>query len=344
MSKRNMQRVRILQAQKHEHDHRHTPSGLDNLNSSFEDRFWELGQATKIIVDQIRDLQARVMVEKHGLKILFYLMSSLGKPATNPVDGNVRRKTLSALTTSPHTIPRAGLKRSRSPINDSSEENEPCIPGDIFDDYRTPTRKRRRLSTSQSLSSPGARTCFANSRLSDDLPAYGSWTVSQPSSSHSLPSSTLTTYPNVRDDAYGQPPEYHELFIRPRSPDFFRKKRYFLDKYDREKQCWTLIRDWRSTDAGKLEAACLLEEGWRDCGTFQADLEDCARMTDTTFEFKAWAKYFDVPYSGDKNVLTPSDPDYPERLRNKSPPPPSSSSEKSDESWYGIQGLPGYDL
>ncbi|KAF9563440.1 hypothetical protein CPC08DRAFT_748908 [Agrocybe pediades] len=352
MSKGYWRRGPYLHTPKHKRDRQHTPSdfhilsdNVDNLNSSIKDRFRELGQATKILADQIRDLQAQLTGEKHSFNVLLSLITSLGKAATDSVDGHApaQRKNSNVPLSSLYTSLRPGLKRSRAQSNDSPEESKRYIHGDSVDGYIASIGKRRRLSSLRSSGSPGTRMCSANSRLSNDLPG-SSWTVAQPSSLRSSHSSPLTTYPNALDDANGWPLEESQLYVRPRSPHFMHKYEYFLEEYDRKNQHWTFIRDRRSTEAGKREAAYLLEVGWRDCGTFQADLEDCARMTDTTFEFKVWAEYFDVPYSGDDNVLTPNDPGYPSRLRTRPPPLLSSSSERSDESWHGIQGLAGYDI
>ncbi|KAF4610013.1 hypothetical protein D9613_010315 [Agrocybe pediades] len=308
MSNRYQQRGPSLHTPKHKlRNRRHTPSSfhilfenVDNLNSLIKDRFWELGQATKILVDQIRDLQSQLTAEKHSFNVLLSLITSLGKAATGSAHGHAppQRKSSNEPLNSLHTSLRAGLKRSRAQSNNSPEESERYIHGDSVDGSSWDKIVFCQFPPFQRLASP------------------------------------LTIYSNALDDANG---EESQLYVRPRSPHFMHKYEYFLEEYDRKNQHWTFIRDRRSTEAGKREAAYLLEVGWRDCGTFQADLEDCARMTDTTFEFKVWAEYFDVPYSGDDNVLTPNDPGYPSRLRTRPPPLPSSSSEWSDESWHGIQ-------
>ncbi|KAF9545979.1 hypothetical protein CPC08DRAFT_382188, partial [Agrocybe pediades] len=124
MSNGYQQRGPSLQTPKHKRDRRHTPSGfhilsdnVDNLNSLIKDRFWELGQATKILVDQIRDLQAQLTTEKHSFNVLLSLITSLGKATTNSVDEHAprppQRKNSNASVNPLHTNLRVGLKRSR---------------------------------------------------------------------------------------------------------------------------------------------------------------------------------------------------------------------------------------
>ncbi|KAF9563439.1 hypothetical protein CPC08DRAFT_760799 [Agrocybe pediades] len=257
------------------------------------------------------------------------MSSFLGKAAVTisvADEGNAppRANELTESVTNPsHAAPRAGLKRSRAQSNE------------FFDAGQTDTfksiRKRRRISTPGSTSSPRRNSKSSRSHLSNDSSSSLS-KFAQQLSPNSSSSGLLTTYPNLHYGVNGMPPEYSQLFIRPSTPEFLLMQQYSFDLYDPVKKYWKFVKDRRSTEAGKREARDLLEEGWRDLGYFQADLEDCARMTDTIYEFQALSKYFDVPYSGDDNVLTPNDTDYPDSLRGKSPP-----SDQSWPSWHGLQ-------
>ncbi|KAF4610924.1 hypothetical protein D9613_006541 [Agrocybe pediades] len=295
---------------------RHIEAG----NTMLQTHMRELSNAATAITEGITALRFQLAQERQRFRLLWSTVASvLGKTTTDfaEVVGTPSKFGMQACSErnrvrSSHT-PTKGKRRSRS-----ADEDEVLFP----------TRKRwRRSANDEDSPSPGQSLDLRLLRRENVSPAERTGPLSpacsskECSKSNPHPSSLPSPMSFPTDYSHPHRPKSPRLRSPPRSPGM-RQRDWFSDVYDSDNERWLFIRDRRATGKWQYYHSLEREEVWREYGNIQINFDQSCRSVDTAYEFVFHWKDYDVPYTGSDNVLTPSHPDYPSDLRDKSPPEP----------------------
>ncbi|KAF4615304.1 hypothetical protein D9613_002519 [Agrocybe pediades] len=289
-------------------------------NTVLQTHMRELSNAVTAITEGISTIRVQLAQERQRLRLLWSMVASvLGKTTMDlaqvagaPSNFGIRACSKYNSVGSSHT---PAKEKRRSQCDDE-------------DEVTMPTRKRcRRSANVEHFLPPGQETYFRLLRREgvsspeSTGPLSPSCFSKEYSRSNPHPSSLPSPMSFPTDYSNPHRPKSPHLRSPPRSPGM-RHQDWFYESFDSDNERWLFIRDRRATEKWKHYTNLEREEVWRSYGDIQLNFEQCCQSVDTAYEFAFHWQDYDVPYAGSDNVLTPSHPDYPSDLGDKSPPEP----------------------